>query len=308
MFAEVAGEVVEFEVPGFVELDDLPIPGADGTVRGGAAGMVVRVMPEEGPLGEALALKERSDAEAIAVVSGGVLGAGDFEEGRVEVHRLDRGGNSGTGPGHAGPEGDEGNADAAFVDITLAGAEGEVAGGAVIAAQDETAVVGREEDDGIGGDAEGIQFGADAADGVVDRFEEGSVGGVALGVRSAGLVLGDDVGLTGERGVDGVVREVDEERVGSVLLDEGEGLRAFAVGEELAVGAVGELGEVVRSDVAGRLAAEIAGDVEVESELFRGGVLAEMPFADAGGGVAGGLETGSDGGFGRVQAFGPVRR
>lgn len=73
--------------------------------------------------------------------------------------------------------------------------------------QDESAVVGSEDDEGLVGDPGFLQGAKDATDGGVEAFEHGGVGRVGLKTADfggLGLVFLDEVGLGLEWGVDGV--------------------------------------------------------------------------------------------------------
>ena len=95
----------------------------------------------------------------------------------------------------------------------------------------------------------------------------------------------------------GVVRQIKEERLLLVRLDELHRLGGFAVREEFAFGTLAQRGDLVRGVVTGRLSAGVAADVEVEAVLL--GIVSlvallecrsEVPLADARGRVAGGFE------------------
>ena len=191
---------------------------------------------------------------------------------------------------------DEGDADAAFVGRALADAEGRVVGDRY-----QPAVIGGEHDDRVLIELKTLQGGADGAERVIDALDERGVGGVLLlevrELRGLRLIFGDDVRLATERRMHGVVREIEEERLLLIRLDELHRFGGFAVREELAFGTLGQRGDLVRGVVTGRLSAGVAADVEVEAVLL--GVVSlvallegrsEVPLADARGRVAGGFE------------------
>ncbi len=94
---------------------------------------------------------------------------------------------------------------------------------------------------------------------------------------------------------------------GFVFVDELHGLVGEAVGEELIFGAVFESVDLVGGEIAGRGAFVGAGNVDVEALL--GGAeffAAEVPLADAGGGVAFGLEALGQGFFFKRELLGPL--
>ena len=78
----------------------------------------------------------------------------------------------------------------------------------------DAAVVGEEDDNGAFAEAEIVDGGEEAADGVIEMLDRGEVGGImeADGGRAAGEVLGDEGGRGGDFAVDRVVREVEEPR------------------------------------------------------------------------------------------------
>ena len=75
-----------------------------------------------------------------------------------------------------------------------------------------------------------------------------------------------------DRGVDGVVRQVEEERFLLVVAHELDGFSREAVGEVLAIGAVCEVGVSVGTVVGGGVSAVVACDVDVEALCAWAGV------------------------------------
>ena len=287
-------------MPVFVEVHQTEVAAADGAIRRGASRVIMRVVPENlGSVGLGAGLQERSQADAVDERLER-LDAGEFEDGRVDIDRHRRGVLDQASLGRAGGVDDEGDADAAFVGRALADAEGRVVGGHVIT-HDQAAVIGGEDDDRILIELKTLQRSADRAERVIDALDERGVGGVLLlevrELRGLSLVLGDDVRLAAERRMHGVVRQVEEERLLLIRLDELHRLGGLAVGEEFAFGAFGQRGDLVRGVVTGRLSAGVAADVEVEAVLL--GIVSlvallecrsEVPLADARGRVAGGFE------------------
>ena len=128
-----------------------------------------------------------------------------------------------------------------------------------------------------------------------------------VGGIGAGFVSGDDVGFTAEGSVDGVLGEVDEERAVAGGFDEADGVGGEPFGEEFAVGSVFEGRVAIGSEPFFGLAAVVAADVEGEAVGERGGV-AEVPFADGGGGVVLGFEGFGESGEGFGEFLAPVGR
>ena len=225
-------------------MDETEIAAADGAVRRGASGVVMRVVPEDRvTVGFGPGFQKWGEADA---VDEGLerLHAGHLEEGGVEVDRDGRGGFDQTGLGHARPEDDERDADAAFVGGALAGPERRVVG-----RRQKAAVVGREDDDRIVVELQALQRGADRAKRIVDARDKRGVGRVLLlkvgSLFGLVLELRDHVGLAGDRLVDCVVRQVDEEGFVFVYVDELHRLVGLAVGEELAGRTIDERGNLV---------------------------------------------------------------
>lgn len=115
--------------------------------------------------------------------------------------------------------------------------------------------------------------------------------------------------------MDIVVREVDEEGVGLVIVEDIEGAVGEFVGEVFAFGGEGEVELVGQEVTAGGRSPLSAGDVEVEAVMlgvvgfddgFVFGAWGEMPFAEVGGFVAVGFEDFSEGGVVWLEALGPV--
>lgn len=117
--------------------DEFPIAFADG-VGGAAAGA-----PEEADVGEAftLTVEVMEQIDGVEAVAGGDAGGG--AGGGEDVERRDDGGEAGRFEA-AGPGDDEGDTDAALVELTFAAAEGGVGGGGDVGG---AAVVGEEEDE-----------------------------------------------------------------------------------------------------------------------------------------------------------------
>ena len=158
----------------------------------------------------------------------------------------------------------------------------------------QAAVVRREHDQGAIGQFQFVELFENAADAVVETFDHGGVNRIALLAGPAALVLRDQLRLRLQGNVNGVVRQIEEERLVAVALDEFLGLRRQPVGEIFAIGGVLQprhehaLLVLVGSEITARRAGRVAGDVDVEAALLRQRSLAaEVPFADVAGGVSG---------------------
>lgn len=82
--------------------------------------------------------------------------------------------------------------------------------------------------------------------------------------------------------MDGVVREVDKERLVAVLLNEADRLAGEPVGEVFAIWSVGQVWELIRAEIGWWSALATAAEIEVEP-LVLGPMLrrvAEMPFSE----------------------------
>ncbi len=175
------------------------------------------------------------------------------------------------------------------------------------------AVVAGKDDEGVVGDAVRFEFGEDHADAVIHALEHGFVDGAGSGEH---VFLGDH-GCPGrvrrlEGGVDGEVGDIEKEGLfapAAVLADEAGGALVDEVGEVTlhlhglesvpqGVGAV-EVGVAVKVGVAEQLA-EVFVKAAVEGVVLV--LVAEVPFAEGAGGVAGGLEALCDGGLAGGQA------
>ena len=188
----------------------------------------------------------------------------------------------------AGPVDEEGDAEAAVVDVAFGSAE--VFVGALQAVE---AVVGGEDEDGVFAQAAFVEGVEQAADVVIEGFDHGGVGGdfLFLADALAGFWVAffapevlEQFGAAGDGGaVRCVVVEVYEEGVGFVFFDEGDGVVGEAIGEPFAIGAfckegvfkgcdVASAGSVVAFCVAARgVAPPEAADVFVEAAA--GGVV-----------------------------------
>jgi len=163
----------------------------------------------------------------------------------------------------------------------------------------DAAVVGEEDDHRVFAEAEFVELGDEGADGLIDAFGHGGVDGVvAAGRVFPALVAVDQVLLGLDGRVDGVVGQIDEERVFLVGFDEGDRFAGKAVGEVVAVLGVGDFDEGVGREHRLVSVPVAAGEGQVEAAVL-GSVVsaAEVPLAYRGGGVAGGLERLGDNGF-----------
>src|SRR5690606_37093049 len=155
----VARAVVRESV--FVIVDELPIAlpdGAGGTVD--ARGVIMRVVPEKGTRGgRGFAAEERKQADAVARFVGGHGGAGDGEQRGEKVGGTGGCVGGGSGRDRSGPAHDERNAQAAFVELGFAAAEGRLR-----RVFETAAVVGSENDERVLAEVEGFEFCEDFAD------------------------------------------------------------------------------------------------------------------------------------------------
>ncbi len=283
--------------------DQLPVAAADGAVGEFVSAAVVGEVPEEigaGELGLAGEFTEQADAVDFAACGQGA--ADDLADGGQDVDAANGGGAGGIGGDDAGPFEQPGFANAAFVSVAFARAEGLVVGDGF-----EAAVVGGEDDQGVTGEVEGFDFVEHGADGVVDTLDHGGVigaevfpaGGFGFVFEIVGVVF---AGLNG--GVDGVMGHVKEEGfiVGGGVLDEIDGFVGQPVGQVFAFLAVGESGDLAGIEIAFEgMAPTAAADIDVEA--LRGRVeagAAQVPFADVTGLVIALLE---DFGNGDIRGF-----
>ncbi len=265
--ARIRREVVELDRAVLERFDDLPVSVAHDAARRIAADVRGEVPEEAIAIDRGAAAEFAGEALAIEVLALKILGDRDvaeFEQRRHEVDRLARRRRS-SSTAHAGAGHDERNADAALVHRALVRPQRRVVG-------DVAAVVAGEHDDRVLGNLRD-----QAADALIDVLDHRGVGRtipVEIGVGRDARLRG------GQRRVHRVGGEEDEER--SVarlscdvdrLVEEHVGRIALAV--EVAV-------PEAESLVVPELVEALAG------RTVRGvGALAEVPLADARGGVAG---------------------
>jgi len=208
-------------------------------------------------------------------------------------------------------------AHAAFVGPAFAGAQGQVGCGRTHGGG-EAAVVRGEKDDGVFVEFQLGEFVEEAADIFIEVLDHRSVGRVVLNLPHGaaviieefgafacgqlggfGFVFFEQSGLGLERVVDGIVREVDEERLVAVLLDEADRLAGETVGEVFPVRSVGQVRELIRAEVGWRSPLAAAAEVEVEALVLGPmlGSVAEVPFSEESRFVAAGLQRLGDGDF-----------
>ena len=317
LFHGVGFHVVEFlRSPGGV-VDDLPVAAAEGLDGEAAVGgstftpneVVVALGKLFGDAGE-----DRFQADAFHDL--GDWEPGDVADGGGDVHADGGGGEVGSGLDLAGPAGGEGDAEAAFIHVLLLAAPWAVVGFVF----EDAAVVTGEDDEGVVGKVQLVQGVEDLADAVVHVLDEGDEFGPDVGhAWLAGFDFFDPVGRWLNGVVRGVVSEIEEEggvfraAGGDVIhgpLGEEVGCMALGVDDVAVVAhevvAVAEVGPVIVHHVAEE-AVEV---VEPPVERGVGRFQAEVPLADDGAVVAGGLEVGRnhDGIVGEVApgVFGPV--
>ena len=229
--------------------------------------MVVRVGPSERSLVESRSgIAEESGFEgcSIKVLFGEEFLISEIEESRHDVHR-DHGGVTDAGFEFAFPGNDRGDADATFESPSFAGFEREVAGDAGrFFEMAMTPVVRGEEDDGVFGESEFVKLGHDASDVGVEVLHHRGIGGVVLTGAGGGLVTVEDFFGTAiaveflflllvffneflgslNRGVHGVVSEVEEEGFVLFVSDEIQGVIGEGVGEVVAFLAIFEVRDI----------------------------------------------------------------
>jgi hypothetical protein len=111
------------------------------------------------------------------------------------------------------------------------------------------------------------------------------------GRRTLGRLAGHGVGARGDRAVNGVVAQHDKERPLAVPGDEGFRLALQPIGQVFAGGRRRQPDSVIGAEHRFMAAEVVAGEIDVEALVLREETrAAEVPFADAGGGVAAGAE------------------
>ena len=214
----------------------------------------------------------------------------------------------GAGGNPAGPAGDRGHADAPFPGAPLAAPQ-RACRGEVLDRADPGPVVAREDHERLLVDTvipQGIKHLPHAPVHLFDPVAERAVAGAAAELLPRQ-----------QRQVNRGVGQVEEERPVLRIADEGHGLVGVA-GHDLPLGVVGkQFGDLVvpheRHHPLARLRRDPlhvvgVGDPEVAVEALAGGqklgLVAQVPLADAGGGVAKGLEPLGDRHLGRVEPLG----
>ena len=163
-----------------------------------------------------------------------------------------------------------------------------------------------------------VEFVEDAADIFIEVLDHSRVGGVVLNLPYGAAVVVEELGgfacwlfgrlgfvffqqsgLRLQRVVDGVVREVNEERLLAILLDEADCLAGEAVGEVFPLRSVGQIGQLIWTEVGGRSPLAASAQIDVEALVFGPmlGRIAEVPFSKERGSVAAGFQCLGEGGF-----------
>lgn len=271
-----------------------------------------------GPVGEDCAvgkaevgvLELGGEADAVEGLGGLPGYVGELAEGGEEIDGGGDGIECGAGLNLLWVADEEGGAGAAFVGGAFASTHIGVVAPAV------GAVVGEVDDDGIFFDIEFLDTVEEAADVGVDVFDHGEGGAGVVGVFVGGVGGEGGEFFVGEAGpvfVGGLhggvwsgEGEVGEEGclVGGLLFDEVESGGGEGIGE--VAGALDEGAVVVEQGV--EVGAPVSGGeavvfVEAAGVWVVWGLGAVVPFAEGGGGVAGGAEDLGDGFFVGVEAF-----
>lgn len=193
----IGGEVVEFEGGVHIGTDGFPVAGAGGLhLEAVLPDFPIEVVVNGCAPGGGVGFEELAgDGAAVDGAGGG--GSGEFGEGGEDVLKAPGGGTGGAGGDATGPAGDHGNADAAFVEVTLVATEG--AGGlkeiGVVAVVAIGAIVGGEDDEGVVAEVEFIEGAKEFADGSVEAGDHAGEGGFGRGMGGVVHARG-----AGERG------------------------------------------------------------------------------------------------------------
>ena len=210
---------------GEVVINDLPRAFAETGPVGGAVG-AVRVVHEERlrPGGVGLARQQAIEAEAVNRVGGGGAGLGQGEECGEKIH--DGGGlglEGARGDGEAAlmrvggiglrPRSDERDAHPTLVMGAFFAAEWGGAGDGMLMAEGRIgAIVAQKDDEGVLRDAERLEVVEEVAEGFVHALDQRGEG-LGVGGFARILVVSGEARIGLEGRVDGVVGEVEEERL-----------------------------------------------------------------------------------------------
>ena len=228
------------------------------------------------------AVEHRQEAQTVDV-GGQLVDAEDAGDRREEVVRRDQVVVRAAGLDDARPLDGQRHADAAFPDHRLAAAERVLRLELL-----EAAVVGVEDDDRPLGQAVLLDAVEDLAEAGVHRLDHRAHDRVVHRVVGAGLrlVLGDQLRVLQQRPVDDVVRDVEEERVVPVRVEEGE----RPIGDLAGVVGVGQRVVLVLGLDRGQDVVEALGGRVHRPAGYVLLVDVEVPLAEVAGGVALGLE------------------
>ena len=277
----------------------------------------MRVVPEDRALGRILTFEFGHEAGAVKVLLRKRRQPGHGEDGGEKIRGGHRLGANTTRAGGAGPLDQERFAHATFVGPAFARTQRQVGSRRTLGGG-EPAIVRREYDDGIFVEFQFCEFVEDAADIVIEVFDHRGVGGVVLHLPHGAAVVVEELGASPggklgrfgfvffqqggfglQRVVDGVVREVNEERLFAILLDEADRLAGETVGEVFPLRSIRQVREFIRAEIGWWRALSATAQVEVEA-LMLGPMLgrfAEMPFSEESGFVAAGLQSLGEGDF-----------
>ena len=241
-------------------------------------------MPEQRTLRDLLSAQQRHERPAVHLAGGH---AGGFAQRREEIDAGDRCIDDRPRPGDAGPADHQWLAYSAFVHVSLARAQRAVVGDGLrlLALIADAAVIGKEDDDGVGRLPGIVQRLQKLAHRIVRAFDHRAVDRIHV-AGIARPILGDHLFARLQRDVDGEMRLVNEERLRLVGGDEARALVRQPLGERFA-GLQRESGELERPEVFGRRARRVARDIRAEAAVGRQVALAaHVPFADRRGAVA----------------------
>ena len=309
VFANVVRQVVKLHAHILIPFDQFEIPQPHRTARRTALVAVVRVMPEQRPFRELPAFERGHDALAVDMLFRPGRQARNFEKRRIKIGGNDLLVADTARLGDARPPDEQRFADAPLVRPTFASTQGQVRRGRAFGSG-EPAVVGSENDDGLLIEAEFTQLVEHAADVFVEAFDHRGICGMVLDLphlpvvirdelgtatrqlRCLGLVFGGHPGLGLHGVVHRIMRQIEEKGLVFGVLDKLQRLVGQPVVQVFAGRPVGQVGEAVGAKIRRWMAFPAASNMNIEALVFRPvfGSLPQMPLANGGGFVSGGLK------------------
>ena len=236
-----------------------------------------------------MSLEKRYNTFAIQQFSFGLFYTGHFENCRIHINAYYRRIGDSSGLNDAGPANKHRLTNSAFVEHSLASAQGLVRSYTFNAA-----VVGKEENNGVVSKAHLVEFVNDTPNTQVGALNHSGVFRIVLPVRAGFFLIFIYQLLFGVQWcVNGVMRQVKKEGFVLVGFNKFQRLIRKSIGEVFARRTIRKLGIIIGDKITFYgMACAVAGNVDIKALSYRTElrIITKMPFTNTGTYVTGGLD------------------